>query len=175
MLDDLPGDGPGLRFTAALHHWLTPSGFALKLEGLFDTGTWRLAASLWTHHNQRLVLPAVGLELLELGAEVWGRELRCSPRLLVWTQPEGLRFDSNRAQLGALVGVHVRIEAMMVVALAGCADGITPSDGTRPTVGHTDLRAAFDVAGASCGPTPRPRAGCPATCISTRWCAGARA
>ena len=58
--------------------------------------------------NGRAVFPGVEGELLDAPMTVGGRSVSVSPRIALWLQPEGQRFQTSRADAGGLAGVRVR-------------------------------------------------------------------
>ncbi|MBN1130108.1 MAG: hypothetical protein JXA71_14045 [Chitinispirillaceae bacterium] len=89
-----------LFWNAAVVHHLTPFGFAVDGDVLLKIRDWNLYGTLHSFMNRYSYFPGVtfgvdDLPLLRKGIRLYG-----SAEFDVWFQPEGLRFESRRAEGG---------------------------------------------------------------------------
>lgn len=97
-------DGPAPTYwNLALRHLPAAFGYAFRGDLYWKRAETRLLGSLYAYGNGERVLPGVDATMLSfpLGP------IALSPRLALWLQPKGLRYQSDRVTPGGLVGLRL--------------------------------------------------------------------
>jgi hypothetical protein len=101
--------GTRVVMTGGMQHYLTPFGYEIGL--CFDAAgrTSGLTAALNFFHNDRLVLPEIDVKLLDVPFSISQAAMIWSPRLVLWLQPQGQRFESTGVSAGMLTSQRLGI------------------------------------------------------------------
>ena len=101
--------GTTMSMTAGVEHYLTPFGYeiALYLDAVRLVSG--ISAALALFHNDRLVLPQIDVRMLDLPLSFSHLALSWSPRLMLWLQPQGQRFESTKASPGFMTSQRLGI------------------------------------------------------------------
>lgn len=98
----------GTRVSAGLSHYLTSFGYVVDANVLARRGRANLAVTLHSYKNEATRFAGVETELLDYPVAFAGRDWQLSPRVAVWSQPKGQRFDATDGSFGGLAGMRVR-------------------------------------------------------------------
>lgn len=101
--------GEHVEFTAGLRHYLTPFGCEVGVITEMRAGNAGLVASANAFCNGRIALPGIDCTFLDLPLGGPASLLSWSPRLALWLQPKGQRFDSEAAQAGVLTSQRLDV------------------------------------------------------------------
>lgn len=97
----------GLTWMASAYHLLTPFGFDLGANLWVRDPRGGIALRLHGYSSgDHPVLPGIELEGIDLRACLGNLRLFFSPRLLLWLQPEGLRYEGTGVRPGILGGLR---------------------------------------------------------------------
>jgi hypothetical protein len=90
-----------LYWNAGVVHHLTPFGFAIDGDVLLKIRDWNLSATLHSFMNRHSYFPGIALGIDDLPIKL-GRRVRvyASGCMDAWFQPDGLRFESRKAEPG---------------------------------------------------------------------------
>ena len=97
----------GVEWNVAGAHYLTSFGYTLDANVFLRTENRKLFITLHDYVNRQRNFPGVDVELVDHRVSFRGRELRVTPRVALWSQPDGQQFRTSEARLGALAGVRV--------------------------------------------------------------------
>ena len=107
-----PITGRELGWNAALGHDLSPFGHSLSLRVMFKTlskqtpfGTQGMFFRYFHHFNKNSSFPGLEIdhEPVPLGDSQWF----LGARLMAWTQPKNLDFDTKKSEAGGLIGTKL--------------------------------------------------------------------
>jgi hypothetical protein len=101
--------GERIDCTGGLQHDLTPFGYEIGLRLAAAGRTSGMSAAINFFHNERLVLPEIDVRLLDVPVSVSKADLTWSPRLVLWLQPKGQRFQSAEVLPGMLTSQKLGI------------------------------------------------------------------
>jgi hypothetical protein len=89
-----------LYWNAAVVHHLTPFGFAVDGDVLLKIRDWNISATLHSFMNRHSYFPGIALGIDDLPIKLGNARLYASAIVDAWFQPEGLRFESRKAEPG---------------------------------------------------------------------------
>lgn len=95
------------RWMASAGHVLTPFGNAIDLNVLLGRERHDIAVVLRRYANHDRAFAGVDVTLVNEPLRVFGRSVNVSPRLAVWQQPADLRYRTQDAESGGLLGVRI--------------------------------------------------------------------
>ena len=101
--------GERVDITGGMLHDLTPFGYEIGLYLFATRQISGFSAALNFFHNERLVLPEIDVSLLDVPVSVSMADLTWSPRLVLWLQPQGQRFQSAEVSPGLLASQKLGI------------------------------------------------------------------
>jgi hypothetical protein len=94
---------------AGLQHYLTPFGFAAGAFAMARAQQAGMIANVNVYANGRLALPGIDVSFLDIPLPIVASGLTWSPRISLWLQPAGQRYDSPTAQPGMLVSQRLDV------------------------------------------------------------------
>ena len=97
-----------LRLTFGLSHHLTSFGHVVNANVLARREGENVAFTIHSYSNKAGHFWGAEAELLDRAVNIGGRAWQLSPRLAVWMQPRGQRFDTVDSQVGGLAGLRLR-------------------------------------------------------------------
>jgi hypothetical protein len=89
-----------LYWNASVVHHLTPFGFAIDGDVLLKIREWNLFATLHSFMNHHSYFPGLTLGIYDFPIRLGPVRLFASGNMDAWFQPEGLRFESKKAEPG---------------------------------------------------------------------------
>jgi len=101
--------GISMTMTAGLQHYLTPFGYEAGIYVLSSAHSTGFTAAINAYVNRRQVLPGIDCGMFELPFVISRMSFSWSPRLALWFQPKGLRFDAASASPGLLTSQRIGI------------------------------------------------------------------
>ena len=100
-----------LYWNAAVRHHLTPFGFAIDGDVLLKIRDWNLSATLHSFMNHHSYFPGIALGIDDLPITLGRIKLYASGSMDAWFQPDGLRFESRRAEPGIAGSAGIKAAA----------------------------------------------------------------
>jgi len=98
-----------LYWNAAVVHHLTPFGFAVDGDVLLKTGEYNLYATLHSFMNRHSYFPGLTIGIDDVPFKAGPITLFASGEIDGWFQPEGLEFESRKAQGGGAGSLGLKV------------------------------------------------------------------
>ena len=86
---------------------LTSFGYIVNADFFIKTSGLNLFLSLMNQFNHDRYFLGVNVEVINYPVRFFGKDTMVTPRLSVWSQPEGQKFRTSTGELGALVAAKV--------------------------------------------------------------------
>jgi len=112
-----PVNDKPMQVSARGGHLLTPFGYTIDADVVLQQKGIGIAATFHAYVSQHQKLPGFDISLIEYPI---GTSFLASPRLALWLQPSGQRFDSRSSSGGGLIGC--RLDARIGHGMTAYAD-----------------------------------------------------
>ena len=99
--------GRPLAWNITASHFLTSFGYTIDANLFLRTETRKMFIVLHAYQNNEQTFPGAEVELIDHELRVMGKDLRISPRISLWLQPENQRFRQSEGIAGGLAAVRV--------------------------------------------------------------------